>query len=292
MTQLDDPPDIFDPPTIPKSTILDLLPANPSRLLDWRWQRAGQLLEPRARRRRWDDAWVVRARRFRKALARYVGDLRHPRLAGTDPDVLGACLLFRGEPPRRWQLEARLLAGQADTEIAARMCLPAGTIEAYESLFYGVRHALKSSDWIMARAIGARAYDDRYAADMDILLKRVGYHCGPLFLDRLIEALDPSSTPADPSLAQQFRLMAKVLTTPLTAKNGLLMIRLHAEFERLLRAEADQSAGPVMKPLIVELDEVRIGPATLKLKDDTCMPSEPDSIDSLSDPSHRCPAVG
>jgi len=83
-----------------------LLPGCPLRPVDWRWERAGELLEPGVRRRRWDDAWVARARRFRAALARPVGMPVDTRVTRADPAVHEAYLLWRGLPRRRWELEA------------------------------------------------------------------------------------------------------------------------------------------------------------------------------------------
>jgi hypothetical protein len=70
-----------------------LLPGNPLRPVDWRWERAGQLLEPGVRRRRWDDYWVSRTRRFRGTLDRARGHAGGTQPAPADSVVFGASQL-------------------------------------------------------------------------------------------------------------------------------------------------------------------------------------------------------
>jgi hypothetical protein len=110
-----------------------LLPGNPLRPVAWRWERAGQLLDPGVRRHRSDDRWVSRAHRFSAALARSHGGA--PQMARADRAIHGACQLWRGLPRQRWELEARLLAGQSDAEIAGKLNIEAGVVEAYEAVF-------------------------------------------------------------------------------------------------------------------------------------------------------------
>ena len=112
----------------------DLLASSPFRPPDWRWRRAILPPWPRARGPRKDDGWIARARRFLAALDRSGGDTGHPRLARLDPEVLGAFLLARSSARRRWELEARILAGQGDDEIAGRLGVGEGAVAAYEAL--------------------------------------------------------------------------------------------------------------------------------------------------------------
>jgi hypothetical protein len=153
----------------------DFLAGNPCRPPDWRWHRAGQLLEPRARRRRQDDEWVVLARAFRAALAKAHGDIRHPRLARDHPEVLGAYLLRDALPRRLWEVQARLLADQDFDEIGDRFGVGDEVIEAYEQLYYSVRHRLESPDWIAAMAIGPRLYEG-----FDPAIMRYSESCSPI----------------------------------------------------------------------------------------------------------------
>ena len=64
--------------------------------------------------------------RFRADLGRAGGDDLHPRLARAHPEVLAACPSGT-TPLRRWEVEARLLAGQADGEIADRVGVGPGS---------------------------------------------------------------------------------------------------------------------------------------------------------------------
>src|SRR5436305_2834151 len=125
---------------------------SPLRPPDWRWNRAGYRHEEGGRSRRGrDDPWVDRAVRFRKALARAGGGLGHPKLARTDAALHGACRLRSADDPRpRWEVEARLLAGQGADGVAARTGVPADAVGAYGAVFYDVGGRLGQSDWVAA----------------------------------------------------------------------------------------------------------------------------------------------
>lgn len=50
-------------------------------------------------------------------------------------------------------IEARLLCGQSDEEIAAEACCPPGAVDLYEKLFFNVRDRLKAQDWVFNMVI-------------------------------------------------------------------------------------------------------------------------------------------
>jgi hypothetical protein len=231
-----------------------LLRGNPFRPLDWRWQRADQLLEPGVRRRRRDDPWVIRARGHRAALAR-----GHAGVSGDDPSVYGAYRLWRGLPRPRWELEARLLAGQTDHEIAARMGLEADTIGAYEVLFYSVRDGLGATDWIYV-VIGLRPDQALDPGDAERIVKLYAYHHGPGVFDALLGSVfTDGRPPADPRLADLLRLSIAVQTIQVTAENAPDVIRLYLLAVELAQREADQVVDPVTRPIAAPPREVAIG---------------------------------
>jgi hypothetical protein len=124
---------------------------------DWRWVRARLLGEEGLRLRRFDDEWTRRARSFQREMNRRGGDPEHPGLAKLDPAVFGALRLSRGDERRRWEIEARLLAAQDSSGIAARTVVEAEIVTAFEALSYDVRDRLHASDWILAECLGLRA---------------------------------------------------------------------------------------------------------------------------------------
>jgi hypothetical protein len=268
-----------DKPSMARLTVAStaFLATNPFRPPDWRWHRGGQLLETRARRRRLDDDWVVRARTFRAALAKASGNINLPRLARAHPEILGAYLVRQGDSLRRWEVEARLLADQSDRDITDRVGVSAGIIGAYDALFYDVRTWLSRSDWIAAGVLGPRLYTGFEVDDIEFVWKVLGYQHGPLVLDVLIDHVKAGGqSTANPELAEQLDLLIKVTATPVTLENAMKFLRLDARIRALDCAEAAQSVAAVTRPIVIPRIDVQRGPETLPLMDTGSAPDDPD----------------
>ena len=244
-------------------TLLDCHPRNPTRPPHWRWEQARLLLEGRLRaNRRRDDAWVLRARRFHEALARAGGDPGHPRLARLDPAVLGAYRLRCSADARpRWEVEARLVAGQDDAAIADRLGVESGEIEAYEAIFYAVRDRLEALDWVAAVVFGPRAYVGLAAEDVDLLAKIVAYNLGPYALDAFVTWLgwpEVARTAPMPiigaGLAQAFTLLVAALTLPVDEASAPALFRLVHRLGELELSAAADSAAPAFAPVALPAD--------------------------------------
>jgi hypothetical protein len=203
---------------------------------------------------------VRRARRFRATLDRARGHAGDPRVARADPAVHGACQLWRGLSRPRWELEARLLAGQSDSEIAAKMDIEAGVVEAYEAVFYDVRDGLGASDWVHLSVIGPRLHEGFDPGDAETILKLYAYNCGHAVLDALLESVfTDGEPPADPRLADQFRLAFAVQAIEVTAGNAADVLRLHLLAVELAQREADLDVAAVTKPIVASPLEIAIG---------------------------------
>jgi hypothetical protein len=275
-----------DKPSMTRFTVAStaFLATNPFRPPDWRWHRGGQLLETRARRRRLDDDWVVRARTFRAALAKASGNIDLPRLARAHPEILGAYLVRHGEPRRRWETEARILADQCDRDIADRVGVSAGIIGAYDALFYDVLTWLSRSDSIAAGVLGPRLYTGFEVDDIEFVWKVLGYQHGPLALDALIDHVKAGGqSTASPELAEQLDLLIKVTATPVTLENAMRFLRLDARIRALDRAEADQSVAGVTRPIVIRPFDVQIGPEILAMMRAGSAPDDPDEAKLTAD---------
>ena len=135
--------------------LLDVVPENPFRPLDWRWRLARALAARGARpRRRWADPWVERALRYAR-LARRLGGPSHPDLHALDPELAAALALHTAPAGHlRLDLETRMVAGQDDATIAARTGLPQGVVAAYASVCYEARDLRPHPDALLVRALG------------------------------------------------------------------------------------------------------------------------------------------
>jgi hypothetical protein len=255
------------------------LATNPFRPPDWRWHRAGQFIEARARRRREDDDWVVRARRFRADLARAGGDICRHRLTLKHPELLGAYLLWEGEPHQRWEVEARLLAGQSDGDIVNRVGVEAGVVEAYEAVYLDVRARLRSSDSIAASVIGRRLYEALDVDDIETLWKTMAFLGGPLVLDAMIDNHTEIQPAKNPNLADQIKLLVTVMSTPVTADNSMGILRLEAWLRQFERAEKAHSMVALNKPIRIPPIDIHFGPKTVPLVRAGCAPDDPDEAE-------------
>lgn len=168
---------------------------NPFRLPDWRWRRAVACAAPGRRcSPTKDDAETVTLAKFARAEADARTAAARARLAAAWPGLPAAMALWAGDTLRRAEVEARLLAGQADADVAARTGLSAEAVGWYEAAYFEVRAHLNARDWVVTRAIGARAILDR--DDPSALLKTVGYHAGPVLLDFVLAVVTGGPLPA------------------------------------------------------------------------------------------------
>jgi hypothetical protein len=191
------------------------LPFNPCSPPNWRWQLAESIAKPRpGRKPRWlkeySDRYVLMA----------VQHLQGTAPESTDREAADqARRLHRASGPRRWRLEARLLAGLSVEEVAAAEQLPPQVIEAFTALFFDVRDGLGATDYILLQAIANRP-DSLTPRGRGQKVKRLGYQCGPFILSALLLELG-SDTPwdravvgPDPSLGPHLRALLLVQDLP------------------------------------------------------------------------------
>jgi hypothetical protein len=242
------------------------MPANPFRTPDFRWGRARFLCEHHQRlSRKWDDAWIRRARDFQRELARHAGDLDHPQLARMDPAVLGAHRIrFWGDERFRWQLEARTVGAQPAAEIAERMNLPLDVVEAYEHLFYYVRDRLDDIDWVAAFVFGPRLYTGFSEDDVELIWKLYSYNYGHYFLELMLATvygvpsgvvIDDVDAAAD--FARSFRRAVALKAIPVTEQTAPLFIELCEQAQAISREIESTRVAPVHGPF--RTDSIELG---------------------------------
>src|ERR1700733_7068434 len=107
--------------------MIEFMTQNPCRLPDWRWLRAQDIAHggPPATVRRdgtTSATLIHRAVRFYKSLQSCDSEERQIKLAEQTPIVFWAHYLYdQLHNPMRWSIEARILAGETDREIATRI---------------------------------------------------------------------------------------------------------------------------------------------------------------------------
>src|SRR5712692_7415760 len=123
------------------------------RPLDWRWQHAGRIAStPQVSAERSSDQSIADLVRFRCALEGTRSTNGIDRVNVSFP-ALATALRLRDDDGR-CEVEARILAGQTDDEIAQRCSLWPEVVCWYERAFFHIRDRLTAGDWIMTQVIG------------------------------------------------------------------------------------------------------------------------------------------
>jgi hypothetical protein len=212
------------PAARPRPRLVPLHPDRPDRPLDWRWRKAGRLLELDLRwSRRRDDEPTREAKLYLAGLRRCRRDAGRDALARRMPAVAGAVALRDGEPRLRAAVEARLLAGLPIGVVAARSGLDPGIVERYENLFFNVVDRLGARGWLTHRAIGIHPGSGPTAGDYCSLWRFFAVSGGPVVLEAVLAdtwgaaGLPPGSgclAPGLPLWAGPTALAVAALTLP------------------------------------------------------------------------------
>lgn len=147
---------------------------NHFRAADWRWRRAQRIVAERLHASRCtDDPQTLAAARYCQVLhgGRGHGSLRMAAMTA-------AHRLADSDSPSKWEIQARILAGQQDDDIAAACQVPADVVYWFEALFFDVRQHLTASDWVAARVIGPGLWVGFPSEEMGRIWMAFGYFAG------------------------------------------------------------------------------------------------------------------
>jgi hypothetical protein len=157
---------------------------------DWRWCRAGWLVERgKYFSQRRDDADTGQAVRYFRALARSRRSDPGTHLLQRFPDVHAARVLHERAGASRLVVQARLLARQTPDETAPLTGIPARVIDVYEKLFFHCRDRLEARDWVLVHGIGRKRSAEGKDPDPSIVLKSFAYFGGPAVLEAVLPYL-------------------------------------------------------------------------------------------------------
>jgi hypothetical protein len=173
--------------------MLNAMRDNPKRPPNWRWLRAVQIDGGGLRATRALDgpdgfAWIRRALRLK----------RHFEQANNRADAMYAAL-YRDRPlfwahsiwsddraPSRWAIEARILAGESNKDIADKLGTNEEIIDAYANVFFDVREKIYNTDYVVNVVMGDAVTRGLQERHYDLLWKLLGYRGGPHALDAAI----------------------------------------------------------------------------------------------------------
>ncbi len=150
---------------------------HPARPLDWRWLRAGQVIE---QGRQPDPVWDDAPTHWAFALQQDPAVMCYAELASAKR----AHQIHETNDQTRWKLESRLLAHRNINEAAAATRLPQRAVFAYERIFFNALDRIDCSHYIAGYAIKKPYVAD--PTDVATLWKFFGYWMGPDILDDVI----------------------------------------------------------------------------------------------------------
>jgi hypothetical protein len=178
---------------------------SPRRAPNWRWLRAVQIDSGGPKATRTLDgpdgfAWIRRAVRLKRHFEQSQND--HGALYALiqrDSDLFWAHALWAEEKaPTRWAIEARILAGQTDEEIAQTVGTTPGVIDAYTNTFFDVRKKMLHTDYVVNVIMGDAVTRGLQERHYDLLWKLLGFQGGPHVLNAVINRFTPVNKPDAP----------------------------------------------------------------------------------------------
>ena len=173
--------------------------------------------------------------------------------------IIAHCLYHAADVERRQILEARLLTGESDEEIARRFDIAPDAVNCYEKLFFNVRDRLHCSDWIylttLRRPAAGAANENGALTDEErgFVYRRFGYYGGPLVLDAEISVLGPIEAPQrgenlgawmDEAFGEIVRTRAALAASSLATGNRDAMRLIRLAVKQNGKAAKDRSEVP------------------------------------------------
>lgn len=132
--------------------------------------------------------WIRRALRTKRRIAR-AGDRQEALYAAMlrDKDMFWAHSIWAEDKNQmRWALEARVLAGESNEDIADKIGSTPEIVEAFVNVFYDVRGKMRHQDYVQGVILGdavTRGLSERH---YDLLWKMIALQGGPFALDAAI----------------------------------------------------------------------------------------------------------
>ncbi len=172
---------------------------DPFRPLDFRWQDACRVVAGQS------AEWADRNDPVVRMLVRYQRSLDQTikvRIRREEKSqfaaVQAAQELAQGHDLYRGQVEALILAGATDDEVAKRCSLAPATIGAYEAVFFTVRHCLTAFAYLITRVVGHGPWRGFQDDELRQFLCWSALAGGLPLVDALVEVFHAACRPGDP----------------------------------------------------------------------------------------------
>lgn len=272
---------------------------NPYRPPAWRWNRAKEIIAggglPTTVRRDGEAGFRI-IRRLVRFLRDFAAGTGSPgardRLSREHPLIYWAHNVHVNDPLGRARIEAFLLAGENDTDVARETACPIEVVAAYEQIFFDVREKLAYDGYVLGAVLPEEYHKGFSTSDYALLWKVVGWLFGPFMLKAVTRhtsissgagSLDETSSLAHDITTTSTKLLSalSMITMPVNSytRNEILnhFMKLH-EIERLAgttnqpREQLLERINALMHSLdFVVGDDAKINGGSLKEYDDRGM---------------------
>lgn len=244
----------------PIMSLYDTRPTSPFHRPSWRWDRASILVTSGRRIVGRDkEPGVVRCAAFLRDLRAASTPRKRAGVERRHPSLAAAYAVYEAGGDARVVLEARLLSGQSDAEVAIATGLDQAVVAAFEAAFFAVRGPVAAgmSDWLLMRACG-HTPGSMSVASPAVLLRLLGYFCGPFDLEQALPFLtgghdvwaDHLPAGMDPELGRSIRRALRLYLLPDTPETR----------GRVLRAAAIVIAAEA-RGEVADVEGILFGPA-------------------------------
>jgi hypothetical protein len=181
-------------------TALTLDDFDPFALPTRKWDLANEIVDDGPQRPDCDDPAV-------QAAVVFLEQIQAEKVTGLPPEdsLLGAAhRIYQDGGALRWEIEARLVAGESDQQIAVRCDVPPDVIGRYEGTFFNVRYCLKAWGYLLNQVVGEgvhRGFEDDEVSNLWAWIALGG---GPLVLDAVVQAFRAAMKPGEPLTLSTF----------------------------------------------------------------------------------------
>ena len=246
------------------------------RPVNWRWERAGYLLDkaadhiavhnkPPSLRRDRDQDNLVEIYLFRFAVEQCDTENDHIALVDMRPHVYEAWSIRQHKNRNtRWEMEARILSGEPFEEIARKLATSCEAVTAYEQYFFNVTDRMAAPGYLTHQVFGESLQAGLAERNFDLLWKAIGYWCGPSALDHMIYKFNKPSRPDtdsgvsalwDDHLTDAMRLKTVVAAHTMPV-NQQTQEAIFAIYQRMLELERTVEGGGIGGESL--MDNVRV----------------------------------
>jgi hypothetical protein len=253
----------------------------------WRWARACEIDAGGQKTTRQLDGpegftWIRRALRTKRHIERAAG--RQDALYAAmlrDREMFWAHAIWAEDKNQtRWALEARVLAGESDEEIAEKLGSEPGIVNAFINVFFDVRPKLRHLDYVQTVIMGEAVTRGVQERHYDLLWKMMGLQGGPHVLDAVISrgpaVAKPTSADEVGTFLQDFAIstmkykaaLASV-TIPINTHTQLPLIEAFVKY-----VEIERNSDNAMKAQTSIVDNIGMMLTNLPFKIGTKLDSE------------------